>query len=52
MLTGRNYSGGEPVDDVLRFDDTPHVLIAGTTGSGKSTLLRMMIATLALNVAR
>jgi energy-coupling factor transporter ATP-binding protein EcfA2 len=49
MLTGRNYSGGEPTDDVLSFDDTPHVLIAGTTGSGKSTLLRMMIATLALN---
>lgn len=49
MLTGRNYSGGAPVDDVLRFDDTPHVLIAGTTGSGKSTLLRMMVSTLALN---
>ena len=49
MLTGRNYSGGEPCDDTLAFDDTPHVLIAGTTGSGKSTLLRMMIATLALN---
>jgi len=49
MLTGRNYSGGEPCDDTLCFDDTPHVLIAGTTGSGKSTLLRMMIATLALN---
>ena len=49
MLTGRNYSGGEPCDDVLCFDDTPHVLIAGTTGSGKSTLLRMMVSTLALN---
>jgi DNA segregation ATPase FtsK/SpoIIIE-like protein len=36
---------------VLRFDDTPHVLIAGTTGSGKSTLLRMMVATLALNTS-
>jgi energy-coupling factor transporter ATP-binding protein EcfA2 len=51
MLTGRNYSGGEPCDDTLCFDDTPHVLIAGTTGSGKSTLLRMMIATLALNTS-
>ncbi len=51
MLTGRNYSGGEPVDDVLCFDDTPHVLIAGTTGSGKSTLLRMMVSTLALNTS-
>ena len=49
MLTGRNYSGGAPVDDVLSFADTPHVLIAGTTGSGKSTLLRMMVSTLALN---
>ena len=36
---------------MLTFDDTPHVLIAGTTGSGKSTLLRMMIATLALNTS-
>jgi len=51
MLTGRNYSGGEPTDDTLCFDDTPHVLIAGTTGSGKSTLLRMMVATLALNTS-
>ena len=51
MLTGRNYSGGEPTDDTLSFDDTPHVLIAGTTGSGKSTLLRMMVATLALNTS-
>ena len=49
MLTGRNYSGGAPVDDVLSFADTTHVLIAGTTGSGKSTLLRMMVSTLALN---
>lgn len=49
MLVGRNYSGGAPVDDVLSFADTPHVLIAGTTGSGKSTLLRMMVSTLALN---
>jgi S-DNA-T family DNA segregation ATPase FtsK/SpoIIIE len=49
MLTGRNYSGGEPCDDVLAFDDTAHVLAVGMTGSGKSTLLRMMIASLALN---
>jgi energy-coupling factor transporter ATP-binding protein EcfA2 len=49
MLTGRNYSDGEPHDDVLSFDDTPHTLVVGTTGSGKTTLLRMMIATLALN---
>jgi energy-coupling factor transporter ATP-binding protein EcfA2 len=49
MLTGRNYSDGEPRDDTLSLDDSPHVLIAGTTGSGKSTLLRMMVATLALN---
>ena len=51
MLTGRNYSGGAPVDDVLSFADTPHALIAGTTGSGKSTLLRMMVSTLALNTS-
>ena len=51
MLTGRNYSGGEPVDDVLSFEDTPHVLAVGMTGSGKSTLLRMMLASLALNTS-
>jgi len=51
MLTGRNYGGGEPCDNVLCFDDTSHVLIAGTTGSGKSTLLRMMVSTLALNTS-
>jgi energy-coupling factor transporter ATP-binding protein EcfA2 len=51
MLTGRNYSGGAPVDDVLSFADTPHALIAGTTGSGKSTLLRMMVSTLAINTS-
>jgi hypothetical protein len=49
MLTGRNYSDGEPHDDTLSFGDTPHTLVVGTTGSGKTTLLRMMIATLALN---
>lgn len=51
MLTGRNYSGGEPTDDVLRLDDIAHVLAVGMTGSGKSTLLRMMIASLAANTS-
>lgn len=49
MLTGRNYSGREPCDDVLDLDDLAHVLSVGMTGSGKSTLLRMMIGSLALN---
>ena len=51
MLAGRNYSGGAPTEDVVSFEDTPHVLIAGTTGSGKSTLVRMMVSTLALNTS-
>jgi len=51
MLTGRNYSGGEPCDDTLSFDDMAHVLTVGMTGSGKSTLLRMMIGSLALNTS-
>ena len=51
MLTGRNYSGGEPVDDVLDLNDLAHVLSVGMTGSGKSTLLRMMIGSLALNTS-
>ena len=49
MLTGRNYSGGEPTDDVLNLNDLAHVLAVGMTGSGKSTLLRMMLGSLALN---
>jgi hypothetical protein len=51
MLAGRNYSGGEPTDDVLRLTDLAHVLAVGMTGSGKSTLLRMMLASLALNTS-
>ena len=51
MVTGRNYSGGEPCDDVLDIDDLAHVLSVGMTGSGKSTLLRMMLSTLALNTS-
>jgi len=51
MLTGRNYSGGEPRDDVLDLNDLAHVLSVGMTGSGKSTLLRMMLGTLTLNTS-
>ena len=51
MLTGRNYSGGEPCDDVLDLNDLAHVLSVGMTGSGKSTLLRMMLGTLTLNTS-
>ncbi|TXH50564.1 MAG: hypothetical protein E6Q97_20285 [Desulfurellales bacterium] len=51
MLAGRNYTGGAPTEEIVSFNDTPHILVAGTTGSGKSTLLRMMVSTLALNTS-
>lgn len=44
---GVSYGGGRPDLVRLSFDDTPHVLVAGTTGSGKSTLLRSLLCTLA-----
>lgn len=51
MLTGRNYSGGEPCDDTVSLADMAHILAVGMTGSGKSTLLRMMLGTLTLNTS-
>lgn len=51
MLTGRVYSADGATDDILRLDDHPHVLVAGTTGSGKSTLMRMMLMSLAVNTS-
>ena len=51
MLTGRNYSGGEPCDDTVSLADMAHILAVGMTGSGKSTLLRMMIGSLAFNTS-
>lgn len=35
--------------EIVSFEDTPHVLIAGMTGSGKSMLLQMMLASLKKN---
>lgn len=44
---GISYSSGRPTPVQVSFDDTPHVLVAGTTGSGKSTLLRSLLCTMA-----
>ena len=51
MLAGRNYSAQPAADLLVRLDEQPHTLIAGTTGSGKSTLERMLLLSLALNTA-
>ena len=51
MLAGRNYSAQPAADLLVRLDEQPHALIAGTTGSGKSTLARMLLLSLALNTA-
>jgi len=51
MLLGKSFGYEGERDEVLRFDDAPHSLIAGTTGSGKSKLLELMIYTLAMNTS-
>lgn len=51
LLVGRNYSATPVQDCIIDLDAKPHVLIAGTTGSGKSTVLRMMLASIAYNMA-
>ena len=43
MPAGRNYSAQPAADLLVRLDEQPHTLIAGTTGSGKSTLERMLL---------
>jgi S-DNA-T family DNA segregation ATPase FtsK/SpoIIIE len=45
-LLGRDSAGGWLLLN-LRSEQTPHVLIAGTTGCGKSALVRTMVASLA-----
>lgn len=46
MLAGRSYIEG-PYDEYILFDDTPHVLVAGSTNAGKSVLLQTMLLSLA-----
>lgn len=46
MVAGRSYVEG-PANEIVTFDETPHVLIAGITGAGKSVLLQTMLLSLA-----
>lgn len=50
-LLGKGFDYKGEADQIWRFDDSPHALIAGTTGSGKSKLLALMIYSLALGTA-
>jgi S-DNA-T family DNA segregation ATPase FtsK/SpoIIIE len=45
MLIGRSYLE-KPRREHVRFEDSPHVLIAGITGAGKSVLLQTMLLSL------
>lgn len=51
MLLGRSYTYQGPREELLRFDEQPHALIAGMTGAGKSVLLSMMLLTLLRNTS-
>lgn len=44
---GVSYASGRPEPVQVSLNDTPHVLVAGTTGSGKSTALRAILCGLA-----
>lgn len=46
MTLGVSYHNGAQLT-TARFDDAPHVLVAGETGSGKSVLLRNLVTSLA-----
>lgn len=51
MALGASYGfAGERVETIA-LNQTPHVLVAGTTGSGKSTLLSAMLYTLTRNTS-
>jgi len=51
MLLGRSYTYQGPREELLKFDEQPHALIAGMTGAGKSVLLSMMLLTLLRNTS-
>lgn len=51
MLLGRSYTYQGPREELLRFEEQPHALIAGMTGAGKSVLLSMMLLTLLRNTS-
>ena len=47
LLAGISTIDSKP--EIIRFDKTPHVLIAGMTNAGKSVLLQMLVLSLAAN---
>lgn len=51
MLAGRGYTFAGPEEQRVKFDESPHVLIAGITGSGKSVLAQGMALSLAMTTS-
>lgn len=49
MLAGRSYLNNGSSNEIIKFDKSPHVLVAGITGAGKSVLLQMMMLSLCHN---
>lgn len=49
MLCGVSYGYAGEQKEAVSLDDSPHILIAGTTGAGKSVLERGMLLSLAAN---
>lgn len=49
MICGLSAIDNKP--EVIKFEDTPHTLIAGMTNSGKSVLLQMMLLSLTANTS-
>lgn len=47
LLAGISTIDSKP--EIIRFDKTPHILIAGMTNAGKSVLLQMLVLSLAAN---
>lgn len=47
LLAGVSTIDSKP--EIIQFDKTPHILIAGMTNAGKSVLLQMLVLSLAAN---